>query len=42
MGFSVERIPLAQIPAMIQAGEIIYGKTLAVFQLAQPYLTVFQ
>lgn len=34
----VEQIPLAGIPALIQAGEIIDGKTLAVFQLAQPYL----
>ena len=34
----VEQIPLAEIPAMIQAGEIIDGKTLAAFQLAQPYL----
>lgn len=35
---SIERIPLAQIPKMIQAGEIVDGKTLAVFQLAAPLL----
>jgi ADP-ribose pyrophosphatase len=34
----VEKIPLERIPSMIQAGEIIDAKTLAVFQLAQPYL----
>jgi ADP-ribose pyrophosphatase len=35
---NVERIPMRQIPDMIQTGKIIDGKTLAVFQLAKPYL----
>jgi ADP-ribose pyrophosphatase len=35
----VEAIPLARIPTMIQNGEIKDSKTLAVFQLARPYLT---
>jgi ADP-ribose pyrophosphatase len=35
---NVERIPLKRIPDMIHAGEIVDGKTLAVFQLAKPYL----
>ncbi len=39
---SVERVPLQQVPVMIQAGEIVDGKTLAVFQLAQPHLALFQ
>lgn len=34
----IERIPLEQIPDMIQSGKITDGKTLAVFQLAKPYL----
>lgn len=34
----VERIPLAQIPDMLQTGKIVDGKTLAVFQLAKDYL----
>jgi ADP-ribose pyrophosphatase len=34
----VERIPMTQIPDMIQTGKIIDGKTLAVFQLAEPFL----
>ena len=33
---STIRIPIDQIPDMIQAGKIIDGKTLAVFQLAKP------
>ncbi len=39
---SVERVPLQQVPAMIQAGEIVDGKTLAVFQLAAPHLNSFE
>jgi len=39
---SVERIPLEQVHAMIQAGEIIDGKTLAVFQLAQQHLPMLK
>lgn len=35
---NVERIPVQQIPDMIRTGKIIDGKTLAVFQLARPYL----
>jgi len=38
----VEQIPLEQIPALIQAGNIIDGKTLAVFQLAAPYLAALE
>jgi ADP-ribose pyrophosphatase len=34
----VEKIPLACVSRMIQTGEIVDGKTLAIFQLAQPYL----
>ena len=36
---NVERIPIQQIPDMIQAVKIIDGKTLAAFQLAKPYLS---
>ena len=39
---SVERVPLAQIPAMIETGEIVDGKTLAAFQLAQPQLEPYR
>ena len=39
---SVECVPLEQVPVMIQAGEIVDGKTLAVFQLAQHHLVMFQ
>ena len=35
---NLERIPLKQIPDMIRTGKIIDGKTLAVFQLAKPFL----
>jgi ADP-ribose pyrophosphatase len=35
---AVERIPLAEISARIQAGEVIDAKTLAAFQLAAPHL----
>jgi ADP-ribose pyrophosphatase len=34
----VEQIPLARIPALVQAGEIVDAKTLAVFELAVPFL----
>jgi len=34
----IECIPLKQIPDMIKSGKIMDGKTLAVFQLAKPYL----
>ena len=36
----IEQIALARIPALIRAGEIIDAKTLAAFQLADPYLNV--
>jgi ADP-ribose pyrophosphatase len=36
----IEKFPLSQIPAMIQNGQIVDGKTLAVFQMAKPYLKV--
>jgi ADP-ribose pyrophosphatase len=36
----IEKIPLERIPSMIQRGEIVDAKTLAVFQLAAPYLEV--
>lgn len=39
---SVERIPLEQVSGLIQAGEIIDAKTLAVFQLVNPYLAETQ
>ena len=35
---AIERIPIKQILSMIQTGKFIDGKTLAVFQLAKPYL----
>ena len=35
---SVEQIPIAKIPALIQAGEFADAKTLAAFQLAVPFL----
>ena len=38
---NVETIPLSEISALIQAGKIADGKTLAVFQLAIPYLAEF-
>ena len=38
----IVRIPLGQIPDMIQSSEIIDSKTLAVFQLAKPYLPELQ
>jgi ADP-ribose pyrophosphatase len=38
----IEKIPLKRVPAMVQAGEIIDGKTLAVFQLAAPYLNAYK
>ena len=37
---NVECVPLTEISDMIQNGKIIDGKTLAVFQLARPYLPV--
>jgi len=39
---SVECYPIARIPDLIQAGEIIDAKSLAAFQLLEPYLTSFQ
>ena len=39
---SVEQIPLAQIPALIQSGEIVDAKTLASFQLVVPFLASSQ
>ena len=35
---AIERIPVKQVVNMIQTGKFIDGKTLAVFQLARPYL----
>jgi len=35
---AIERIPIKQVLNMIQTGKFIDGKTLAVFQLAKPYL----
>ncbi len=39
---SVECFPLAQIRSLIQTGAIADAKTLAAFQLAEPYLASFQ
>jgi ADP-ribose pyrophosphatase len=39
---SVECFSLAQIPTLIQTGAIADAKTLATFQLAEPYLALFQ
>jgi ADP-ribose pyrophosphatase len=36
---AIERIPIPQVFEMIQSGKFIDGKTLAVFQLAAPYLS---
>jgi 8-oxo-dGTP pyrophosphatase MutT (NUDIX family) len=36
----VEQIALERIPALIRAGEIVDAKTLAAFQLAEPYLPI--
>ena len=36
----IEKYHLENIPTMIQKGEIVDGKTLAVFQMAKPYLDV--
>jgi ADP-ribose pyrophosphatase len=35
---AIERIPIKQVVNMVQTGKFIDGKTLAVFQLARPYL----
>jgi ADP-ribose pyrophosphatase len=39
---SVEYFPIVQIPDLIRAGDIIDAKSLAAFQLVEPYLTPFQ